>query len=212
VLKAWSEPKLSYEGRWNRYQNVSVTPKPYQKPHPEIRVAANSPDSFSRFGERGFRIFIGLRQGGVPQLVPYVQAYRAAYRAAGHPGDGGVYIRVPVYVADTVEQALRDTEPSITEYFHNRGTFSSRQLVRAGGKAELTEHPEGGMPITWDELLEERVIVGSPETVTERLRELRDLLGVDGVLAEINSGGKIPREGVKHSLRLICEQVMPAFR
>ena len=52
----------------------------------------------------------------------------------------------------------------------------------------------------------------TPETVIERLRELRDLLGVDGVLAEINSGGNIPPEGVKHSLRLLCEQVMPAFR
>jgi hypothetical protein len=38
------------------------------------------------------------------------------------------------------------------------------------------------------------------------------LLGVDGILAELNSGGKIPQPLVMRSLRLFCEQVMPAFR
>jgi alkanesulfonate monooxygenase SsuD/methylene tetrahydromethanopterin reductase-like flavin-dependent oxidoreductase (luciferase family) len=214
IRKAWTEPTLSYQGRWHTYSNVNVTPKPYQRPHPEIRIAANSPRSFERFGTEGFQIFLGLRQGGISQLVPHVQTYRKAYKAAGHPGAGGVYIRVPVYVADTDAQALSDTEWSITEYFRKRGTLSSRVLasVGRGMSSELSERPEGGTPITWDELLEERVIVGSVQSVTDRLRELRGVLGIDGILAEINSGGQIPAAGVKRSLQLLCEEVMPAFR
>jgi alkanesulfonate monooxygenase SsuD/methylene tetrahydromethanopterin reductase-like flavin-dependent oxidoreductase (luciferase family) len=214
IRKAWTEPSFSYEGRWHRYHDVSLTPKPYQRPHPEIRVAANSPTSFERFGEQGFRIFIGLRQGGVSQLVPRVQAYRAAYRSAGHPGQGGVFLRVPLYVAETAEQALREPERSITEYFWSRGTKSSRPLTPAAGPSVGASHvgaAEAG-PITWDELREERVIVGTPSTVTERLRELRDRLGLDGILAELNSGGQIPQPLVMRSLRLLCEEVMPAFR
>lgn len=214
IRKAWAEPSFSYEGRWYRYHDVGLTPKPYQQPHPEIRIAANSTESFGRFGEQGFRIFIGLRQGGVSQLVPYVQAYRAAYRAAGHPGDGGVFLRVPVYVAETAEQALSEPERSIVEYFQGRGVKSSRRLAHAGVTART--NGEAGVeepgPITWDELLEERVVVGTPTTVTERLRELRDRLGLDGILAEVNSGGRIPRPLVRRSLRLLCEEVMPAFR
>jgi alkanesulfonate monooxygenase SsuD/methylene tetrahydromethanopterin reductase-like flavin-dependent oxidoreductase (luciferase family) len=214
IRTAWTEPTLSYEGRWFSYSNVRVAPKPYQQPHPEIRIAANSPQSFKRFGEEGFQIFLGLRQGGISQLVPHVQSYRQAWKESGRPGEGGVYIRVPVYVADTVEQALADTEWSITEYFRKRGTLSSRVLasVGRGMNAELDERPEGGTPITWDELLEERVIVGSVQTVTERFHELQQVLGIDGVLAEINSGGQIPAEGVKRSLRLLCEEVMPRFK
>jgi hypothetical protein len=113
-----------------------------------------------------------------------------------------------------VEQALADTEWSITEYFRKRGTLSARVLASVGRamNAELSERPEGGTPITWEELVEERVIVGSVQTVTERLHELQDVLGIDGILAEINSGGQIPAAGVKHSLQLLCEEVMPAVR
>jgi alkanesulfonate monooxygenase SsuD/methylene tetrahydromethanopterin reductase-like flavin-dependent oxidoreductase (luciferase family) len=150
----------------------------------------------------------------VSQLVPYVQAYRAAYRAAGHPGDGGVFLRVPVYVAETAEQAFGEPQQSIVEYFRGRGIKSSRRPTQAGGDArgngEAGSEEPG--PITWDELLEERVVVGTPKLVTERLRELRDRLGLDGILAEVNSGGRIPRPLVRRSLRLLCEEVMPACR
>lgn len=214
ILKAWTEPSFSHEGRWHRYHNVSLTPRPYQRPRPEIRVAANSPRSFERFGKQGFPIFIGLRQGGVSQQVAQVHAYRAAYRAAGHPGEGGVFLRVPIYVAATTEQALSEPERSITEYFHKRRTLSSRRSVRLGGPEAAgggDGRGEQGL-ITWDELREERVIVGTPEQVTERLRELRELLGLDGILAELNSGGTIPRPLVRRSLHLLCKEVMPAFR
>lgn len=211
ILKAWTEPSFSYEGRWYSYRDVGLTPKPYRQPHPEVRVAVNSAPSFERFGRQGFPIFVGIRQGGVSQMLPHVQAYRAAYRAAGHTGDGGVFLRVPVYVAETAEQALSEPEPSIVEYFQNRGVLSSKQSTQAGGPAvsDRTDGAEGPSPIGWDELLEERVIAGTPRRVTARLREL---LGLDGILAEVNSGGKIPPLLVKRSLRLLCEEVMPAFQ
>ena len=56
------------------------------------------------------------------------------------------------------------------------------------------------------------MIARSVQTVTDRLRELQRVLGIDGILAEINSGGQIPAAGVKRSLQLLCEEVMPAFR
>jgi hypothetical protein len=33
-----------------------------------------------------------------------------------------------------------------------------------------------------------------------------------GILAELNCGGGVPREGVLRSLQLLCEEVMPACR
>src|SRR5688500_9100496 len=40
VRKAWTEHRFSYSGKYFQFRDVSVIPKPYQKPHPPIRVAA----------------------------------------------------------------------------------------------------------------------------------------------------------------------------
>src|SRR6476646_12050915 len=43
ILKqAWTQESFSYKGQYYSFDNVQATPKPYQKPWPEIRVAANS--------------------------------------------------------------------------------------------------------------------------------------------------------------------------
>jgi hypothetical protein len=47
--------------------------------------------------------------------------------------------------------------------------------------------------------------------VIKRLGEITDELGLDGILAELNSGGLTPRAGVKRALQLLCQEVMPAF-
>ena len=44
VLKlAWTEPRFSYEGKYYSFVNVALTPKPYQKPYPEMRMAGATP-------------------------------------------------------------------------------------------------------------------------------------------------------------------------
>jgi hypothetical protein len=47
--------------------------------------------------------------------------------------------------------------------------------------------------------------------VVDRLHELREELGLDGILAELNCGGLIPHQQVMSALRLLCEKVIPRF-
>jgi alkanesulfonate monooxygenase SsuD/methylene tetrahydromethanopterin reductase-like flavin-dependent oxidoreductase (luciferase family) len=55
-------------------------------------------------------------------------------------------------------------------------------------------------------------VVGGPERVTERLKELQAELGIDGILFELNFGAAIPAEVMMRSLQLICDKVMPRFK
>ena len=66
--------------------------------------------------------------------------------------------------------------------------------------------------IEYDEVLRERMIVGTPEQVIDRLREVKETLGLDGILAELNPGSRIPHEQVMTALRLLCQEVMPRFK
>jgi hypothetical protein len=47
--------------------------------------------------------------------------------------------------------------------------------------------------------------------VTDRLSQLHEELGIDGILAELNFGSMIPPQMMMRSLRLLCEQVRPHF-
>jgi alkanesulfonate monooxygenase SsuD/methylene tetrahydromethanopterin reductase-like flavin-dependent oxidoreductase (luciferase family) len=67
-------------------------------------------------------------------------------------------------------------------------------------------------PLGYDDVLREKGIVGTPDMVGERLRELREAADLDGVSAEINPGSMLSHQQVMRSLRLWCEEVMPRFR
>src|SRR5438445_1924018 len=110
VEQAWSRPVVSYEGKYYSFKNIAVAPKPLQKPLPPIRIAAASPDTYPSVGERGLPIFINARYGSFSEFAPAIQEYRAAYAAAGHPGHGQVYLRVPTYLAETEERAYSEPQ------------------------------------------------------------------------------------------------------
>jgi alkanesulfonate monooxygenase SsuD/methylene tetrahydromethanopterin reductase-like flavin-dependent oxidoreductase (luciferase family) len=214
IKKAWTQPTFSHEGRWHSYDNVMCTPKPYQQPYPEIRVAATTPDTFPVLGSQGYPLFAAVRLGTISDLAPDLDIYRAAYQEAGHPGKGKVYLRIPVYVADTKDQAITEPEASLMQFYRNMATQLAESAQQAGANpGELrSERSQALGNLTFEQARREKVVVGTPEMVRDRLIELKEELGLDGILAELNCGGQIPREGVTRSLRLLCTEVMPHFK
>ncbi len=87
IRQAWKGEPFSYEGEFYRFRDATVTPRPYQVPHPPIRMAATSEETFPAAGRLGLPIFVGLRREEIPDLQGYLARYRQAWRDAGHPGD-----------------------------------------------------------------------------------------------------------------------------
>jgi alkanesulfonate monooxygenase SsuD/methylene tetrahydromethanopterin reductase-like flavin-dependent oxidoreductase (luciferase family) len=214
VKRAWREERFSYHGKYFSYDNVAVVPKPWQKPHPPIRIAATSPDTFPAIGALGHAAFVAARIGTLSDLAPQVQSYREAYKAAGHPGPGEIYLRVPVYVAETDLRAREEPEESIMNFFRYIGDRLADSASRPGARTveDRAARAQQLQTIDYDEALREKMIVGTPERVADRLTELREELGINGILAELNPGGLIPHERVMNALRLLCEEVMPRFK
>ncbi|HEY3910239.1 MAG TPA: LLM class flavin-dependent oxidoreductase [Stellaceae bacterium] len=213
VEQAWSQPKVNFEGRYYRFNNIAVAPRPFQQPLPSMRIAAASPDTYPAVGARGLPIFINARHGSFAEFAPAVREYRAAYEAAGHPGRGRVYLRVPTYLAETAGRAREEPRDSLMHFYREQTERLRDSMSRGGtraieGRAERLERLE---KLTYDEALEGQVLIGTPESVGERLRALQDELGIDGILAELNCGGLIPHAQVMTALRLLCEEVMPRF-
>src|SRR4029077_11340211 len=112
ILKAWNNERFSYTGTYFSCDDLTVVPRPYQKPHPPIWVAATTRDTFPLVGSMGLSIVTGVRGADIPEARQNLDASRAAGKAAGHPGDGNVYVLMPVYVAATEAQARSEPEES----------------------------------------------------------------------------------------------------
>jgi alkanesulfonate monooxygenase SsuD/methylene tetrahydromethanopterin reductase-like flavin-dependent oxidoreductase (luciferase family) len=211
VKLAWTEPRFSYSGRFYNFDNVASVPRPYQGKLPPIRIAASTPDTFPAIGALGYPVFASTRHPTWSELAPHIKAYYDAYQAAGHPGKGQVYVSAPIYIAETEERARAEAEASVTHFYRLQYELIA-ESARRSGRQNFIDRAERLRNLTYADALRGNVLVGTPETVAARLKELRDEIGFDGILAELNCGGLIPHERVLNALRLLCQEVMPRFR
>jgi alkanesulfonate monooxygenase SsuD/methylene tetrahydromethanopterin reductase-like flavin-dependent oxidoreductase (luciferase family) len=214
VIKlAWTQPSVSYNGKYHRIENVAVMPRPFQQPMPDIRIAATSPDTFVTNGTLGYPIFVAVRTERFADLVPDIRRYREAFQAAGHPGKPAVYLRVPAYVAETDARARDEAGPGILQLFRSHAQILKDAAAKTNEPAAIAraKHADRLVNATYEETLGQQVLSGSPDTFAAQLREVRDELGLDGILAELNCSGTIPHDNVMTALRLLCQEVMPQF-
>ena len=213
ILKAWNNYRFDHHGHYYNMDDVVVTPRPYQQPHPPIRIAANSIDTFPMVGELGFPLVTGVRGQGISQVASNLKLYRSAAAEHGHDVDDA-YVRMPIYVGDSMEQVRADTEESTMRAFRRTADTYIRTVEAEGANAsaERRQRAEQLLNTTYDDLLEDRVAYGTPDQVAERLVSLRDGLGLTGFIMEPNLGGTVPPERVQKSIRLYAEEVGPALR
>ena len=205
VLKlAWMNDTFSFHGKFHHFGEAKAVPRPFQKPFPEIRIAGASEDTFPVLGTLGYPLFVAVRSGTLAGLAPDLQSYRSAYDAAGHPGKGQVHLRVSIHVGETDAAAMAESEASIMSGY---GALKSQLegSPNARRRAELADV----LSLTFAAAMRDKVIVGSPDTVTARLLELKEDLGIDGILAELNFGAQITPDAMMRSCKLLCENVRP---
>jgi len=213
VEQAWTRPSFSYEGKYHSFKNVAVVPKPYQKPAPPIRIAASTPDTFPAIGRRGAPIFASVRHTTWDTLAEQVRSYHDAWQAAGHPGRGQVFVSAPTYLAETDDRARSEPKESIIHFYHEQANLleGAARLVDAETAARRMRRVRQLREIDYDEALRTNALVGSPDTIAEKLRSLQAEIGLSGILAELNCGGLIPHDWVLAAMRLLCESVKPRF-
>lgn len=214
LKRAWTQDRFSFHGKFYNFEDICLVPKPYQAPYPELRMAVNSPDTFQQTGEAGIPIFVATRLGDLNELIPNLRIYREAWTAAGHQGEGKVYLRVPIYVAETEQQALEDPHESIMYFYKYLGERIEASASQEGARAieNRAERGQRLQTIEYDDVLKSKIVVGTPSMVVDRLATLQETLGLAGILAEMNCGQRIAQDRVSNSLRLMCEQVMPHLR
>jgi alkanesulfonate monooxygenase SsuD/methylene tetrahydromethanopterin reductase-like flavin-dependent oxidoreductase (luciferase family) len=217
LVAAWTKEKLSYEGKFYRVRDVTVVPKPMQKPHPPLYTGGTSDVTYQMAGERGWGIF-------VPPLLPWkvleppLNIYKKACAEHGHEPNI-VYIR-PVYLDDDEKQIRKEVEAAL----HNFLAFNAapvESLQSEEKKAELRAkgygfYASGALEsltkLTYEEIVEQEIgFIGRPEKVIRQIADLQAKGGIGELAIVANFGGLEHWKSIK-TQHLFAEKVMPAFR
>jgi alkanesulfonate monooxygenase SsuD/methylene tetrahydromethanopterin reductase-like flavin-dependent oxidoreductase (luciferase family) len=213
---AWTQDHFSYEGRYYNVKDVTVVPKPLQKPHPKLYMVGTSESSFLAAGQRGISIAAG---SPVPYAVfaPGIDGYKQACAKRGYTPDIS-FIRL-VYLDEDARQVRTEAEPYVRNFLDfNASAIDSlahrqEELIATGygfyasGVAERFRH------ITYDQCIEEDLcFLGTPEQVIAQIRRLdRQVGGLNEMVIISNFGGIEPWKAIK-TQELFAKYVMPAWR
>jgi alkanesulfonate monooxygenase SsuD/methylene tetrahydromethanopterin reductase-like flavin-dependent oxidoreductase (luciferase family) len=201
VVRAWTEDSFSFEGDHFNVPEVSVFPKPVQRPHPPLYVVAVSPQRLAFASREGINVYIGAIRTPA-ELAETADTYRAGLAEAGHdPAERTLSVNRFIYVSDDDERARAEFEQPFLELMHERAPDLKGALVaKYGGVEELT----------FDRFLADFCVCGGPETVTRRLREVIEATASDYLLATLNFV-TLDHELCLRSMELFAAEVMPAL-
>ena len=201
ILRAWTEDSFSFEGEHFSVPQVSVFPKPVQRPHPPLYVVAVSPERLAFASREGINAYIGAIRTP-DELGEAARSYRHGLSAAGHdPGEKTLSVNRFIYVSDDDGRAREEFEQPFLELMHERAPDLKGALVaKYGGVEELT----------FERFLADFCICGGPDTVVRRLYEVSGATACDYLLATLNFA-TLDHDLCLRSMELFGAEVMPAL-
>jgi alkanesulfonate monooxygenase SsuD/methylene tetrahydromethanopterin reductase-like flavin-dependent oxidoreductase (luciferase family) len=224
IVRAWTEPgPFLWDGEHYHFPYVNPWPRPYQTPHPPIWLPGQgSRETIGEAARRRYPFMMVFAPLAFTKLN--YQMYREAADAAGYqPSPRQLAFCVPVYVAESDAIAHAEARPHFEWLFHTAlktppwqtlppGYMSGdslRGLLRGRAKFGMKDFAD----ISYEEMLDQQyIIVGSPDTVIEKLSVYAEELGAGIHVGGGMAVGTMPHELVVKSMTLFAERVIPAFR
>jgi alkanesulfonate monooxygenase SsuD/methylene tetrahydromethanopterin reductase-like flavin-dependent oxidoreductase (luciferase family) len=164
VLAAWTHDRLSFAGKFHSFVDVELLPKPLQRPHPPVWLAATSPDAVRRAAEGGFDLLLDPHSPHA-EIGRKRALYLESLAAHGHRTEGR---EIPI--ARTLAVAATDAE--------------ALEVARAGAGWMFGSYlrPMAGLENVADPIeryVQDVVIHGSPEKVVDTIQSLQESIGLD---------------------------------
>ena len=219
LRRAWTEERFSYDGRFFKVPEVSVIPKPVQRPHPPLYQVCVSKDGIENTALHGWPMLNSVLFGPVEQLIANRETYVDTLKKAGRSAEeiksllARWGVSRQIYVAETDARALAEAKDAELWYQESFRKFVVPERIE---EAHPSLQPgframaERLSKITWEDLVAETLAFGSPDTVARHIEVMRDL-GVGQVMCWMNFGG-LAQDKVRRSMELFAREVMPRFR
>jgi alkanesulfonate monooxygenase SsuD/methylene tetrahydromethanopterin reductase-like flavin-dependent oxidoreductase (luciferase family) len=210
---AWSGERISFRGRHFNADNVQIVPRPLQRPHPPIRLAANSEETFAFAGEHGYPIFAGGPVNPFPVLGQRLKIYDDALARAGRARPDDWLAGLLMVHAGRDRVAVRTiVEPSLKNYFR-----SVLEIIEPTSNLPFDREEFGKMRARLESIQYETVesimaAYGEPGFIADRINQLSAEFGFKRLVCWFETGGLMGHEAILRSMRLFADKVMPAVK
>jgi len=233
VVKAWTEPEtFAFNGRFNQQRYVNIWPRPLQKPHPPVWIPGGGSVETWQWCAQMDYVYAYLSYFGYKAGQATMSGFWNEMKKLGkdpNPYHAG-FLQF-VGVADSYDEAYRlYREPA--EYFYGRCLhvdarfagppgYTSEATQRAGIQSQVAQAadraaPAPGLSARFSQLAREMdaivdkgyVIIGSPDEVAAKLKEVATNLNV-GHLMLLLQFGNMGKDLAQYNTKLFAEKVMP---
>lgn len=188
----WTTDGVSYDGDAFTFDDVSINPKPVQPGGPEIWIGGTAPPAVRRAATHGDAWMIDPRSP-----IEAIEATQTHYEDALDSEPATRPIWREVFVAETDEAALDTARPYLVDKYAKYRSWG-------GGDAMETA------TIDFDELADDRFLIGSPATIAAEIERYQSRLGIDHLLIRVQWPG-MPTDEANAALELFADEVIPAL-
>jgi len=108
VRRLWRGEAVPFPGPNGNMVETRTLPRPVQREIPVWITAAGNPKTFEQAGAMGCRLLTHLLGQKVEDVAEKIAIYRAAWRQAGHAGEGHVTLMLHTFIGAD-EEATRET-------------------------------------------------------------------------------------------------------
>nr|WP_225908149.1 MupA/Atu3671 family FMN-dependent luciferase-like monooxygenase [Hyphomonas sediminis] len=182
-----------------------IMPRPVQKELPIWLTIAKAAEAFESAGRQGFNVLTHLLGMSVDELAGNIARYRAAWKAAGHAGEGQVTLMLHSFVGDTDEGVREVVREPMKAYLRTAvdlvrdAAWTFPTLVQRGEQTGRTaQEVMDAEPLTPDEMdalldhaferyFQTSGLFGSVETCAEMARRVHGV-GVDEIGCLVDFG------------------------
>jgi alkanesulfonate monooxygenase SsuD/methylene tetrahydromethanopterin reductase-like flavin-dependent oxidoreductase (luciferase family) len=208
ALKALWAGDYEHNGEFWQFPTSTSVPKPVQKPHPPIWVAARAPVTFNWAIENGCHIM------SWPFTRPFAEAemYKerldeamALYPDAARPTFAMMRHAV---VYDTKKDSAAPIEAIQNQFCKFANLYQNLGDVENGFPKQVPLESLGNKEEYSEENLLENLMFGTPDEIIAKLKRY-EALGVDEFIFYCSMG--LGHKEQKRSMELLCSEVMPAF-
>ena len=193
MRRLWTEDGVTYDGEFYAVDDVTITPRPDEAP--PVWIAANARVAVERAARLGDAWFVNPH-ATIAEIREQKRAYDAIREERGE--DTAVPVFREAFVAETHEAAVETARDYLWEKY--------QRYIEWGQDEAMEDAADLHKP--FDELAEDRFVLGTPEEVCAELERYEEELDAEMAVLRVAWPG-LPVEDAVECVERIGDEVVP---